>query len=114
MRTLLGTQTLNNTRWIYQEGKFYIVKVKDRRGNHHERKIPSSAVEYLGEKLRLGSLDTQSATAILEPVAEELRLRDTYGYQLGFLAQDILLILVVLGEATKTQRGRGWVYTARF
>jgi hypothetical protein len=48
-----------------------------------------------------------------EPKAAEFNLPYHYGHQLGYYAQDVLLILVALDKATMTKEGRRYIYTVR-
>jgi hypothetical protein len=40
-----------------------------------------------------------------------LGLHYTRGHHLGWATQDVLIVLVALGDAEKTQEGRAFVYT---
>ena len=112
MREFVGKVTLINTRRVYYEGDSFIVEAEDRRGQGHKIRVPQVAVEYLRDKLRAARrLTKRDAEKALAPVADTLGLHYTRGHHLGWSVQDVLIVLVALGDAEKTQEGRAFIYT---
>jgi hypothetical protein len=105
------TIRLRNTHRVYRDGRGgYLVEQEDAHGVQHTQRVSQEATDWLGSHLA-GSVTTrQEAAELLETVAQDLQLPFSYGYKLGYYAQDILLTLVAEGRATVDKVGRGFEY----
>ena len=113
MSKFLKTIELRNSRDIYRDGTEFLIVQKDKKGREYSRSVPSFVVDYLLMQLKGKRVIREDAQEILEPKAGEFNLPYHYGHQLGYYAQDVLLILVALDKATKTKEGRRYIYTVR-
>ena len=113
MAQFLATIELRNRRDIYKEGDEFLILQTDKKGREYKRSIPSFVVDYLSAQLKGKRVIREDAQEILEPKAAEFNLPYHYGHQLGFYAQDVLLVLVALDKATFTKEGRRYMYTVR-
>ena len=113
MAEFLKTLELRNRRKIYRDGSNFLIKHEDSKGQMHSRSIPSFVVDYLFIQLKGKRVIRDDAQEILEPKAAEFNLPYHYGHQLGYYAQDVLLMLVALDKATMTKEGRRYLYTIR-
>ena len=108
--TLLDRIHLRNPYEVYRQGDSYRVIGYSPNGQDYRHRVVGEAVRYLGERLRRRSVTAAQAAEILEPVATRFGLHYTYGDRLRYSAQDVLLILVALGEARVEKEGRSYVY----
>ena len=113
MSEFLKTIELRNRRDIYRDGSEFLIVQKDRRGREYSQSIPPFVVDYLFPQLKGKRVIREDAQEILEPKAAEFNLPYHYGHQLGYYAQDVLLVLVALGKATMTKEGRRYLYSIR-
>lgn len=111
MRELLDEIELRNAHRIFQDGDVYLDESEDRRGQLHTAKVNQETVDYLREALRGETVSAVEARDMLEGVASQLGLPYTYGHNLQFYAQSVLLVLVALGDAYVEKDGRGYLYT---
>ena len=86
---------------------------KDRKDREYSNAIPTFVVDYLFTQMKGKRVIREDAQEILEPKAAEFNLPYHFGHQLGFYAQDVLLILVALDRATMTKEGRRCIYAVR-
>ena len=113
MPEFLRTIELRNRRDIYREGNDFIIVQKDQKDREYSNSIPTFVVDYLFTQLKGKRVIREDAQEILEPKAAELNLPYQYGHQLGYYAQDVLLVLVALDRATITKEGRRYIYAVR-
>lgn len=67
-------------------------------------------MEYLYNELKGRKVTPKDASTVLAPVAKNLNLPFTYGHQLDFYAQEVLVVLVALGQASLSKEGRAYFY----
>lgn len=107
---LIGQIDLRNPHRIYQQGDSYAVVGESPNGQRYERRVSGEATRYLADRLRSRWVTAGQAAEVLEPVAARFALAYTYGHQLTYSAQDVLLVLVALGLASVEKEGRSFVY----
>lgn len=113
MIKFIGQVELRNSRRIYYQGDSYLVEqVNPRREQTtYSCDIPDKVVEYLYNELKGRQVRKEDASTVLHRVANQLNLPFTYGRQLDFYAQEVLVVLVALGQAILTKEGRAYFYT---
>lgn len=110
----IGKVELRNHHLVYyQEDSYRVEKVnpKKKEQETHYYDIPDKVVEYLYNEFKGRKVTTKDASTVLQPVANKLNLPYSYGDQLGYYAQEVLAVIVVLGKASLSQEGRAFFYT---
>ena len=113
MAEFIKTIEMRNRRDIYKEGDEFLILQTDKKGREYKSSIPSFVVDYLFAQLKGKRIIREDAQEILETKAAEFNLPYHYGHQLGYYAQDVLLVLVALDKATITREGRRYIYTVQ-
>ncbi len=108
--TLLDRIHLRNPYEVYQRGDSYRVVGYSSSGQDHRHRVTGEAVRYLGDRLRRRSVTASQAAELLRPMAARFGLSYTYGDQVRYSAQNVLLVLVALGRANVDKDGRSYVY----
>ena len=114
MKELLGQVDLRNLYQVYDESKFYLVtSVNPRKpgSQRHECKVYPEAISYLRDRMAGRHVTAEQAGDALQPVAERFKLPYTYGENLRYSGQYVLIATVALGHATVTKEGRSYVYS---
>ncbi|MCD6053570.1 MAG: hypothetical protein K0Q96_762 [Rubrobacteraceae bacterium] len=101
---------LRNPYEVYQRGDSYRVVGYSPSGQDHTHRVVGEAVRYLSDKLRRRSVTASEAAEIIRPMAARFGLTYTYGNQVKYSAQSVLLVLVALGRASVEKDGRSFVY----
>lgn len=110
-REMLGRVELRNERTVYKEGSRYLVEQIDGRGQLHTDIVTQDAVDYLYSALSGLEVTSEAAAESLELVASQLKLPYSYGRKLQFYAQSVLMVLIILGDASVEKVGRQYHYT---
>jgi hypothetical protein len=107
---LLQEIKLRNKHLVYTDGHdFRVVSVKEQ-GVEHTRVIPSENIERLAELSHGKTLTPPQATMLFGAYCSDLDLPYTFGHQLKYYVQDMLLVLVATERAKMSKEGRGYVY----
>jgi hypothetical protein len=111
-RRLLREIRLRNLYQVYEldDGSYSVVNT-DGRETRHEQAIKREVAEWLGDALSGGTVDKDEAADLLTDVAKEMGLPYTRGWQLGYYAQRVLLVLVARDEASFRRKGQRFLYT---
>ncbi len=109
MSELIGEVQLRNPRRVYREGANYRVEQIGTREQIYSKQVKDEVVEYLCKKLVGCQVTSEEAADVLKPVCNRFNLPYTYGEQLKYYAQEVLVVLVALGKAgVKKERRRYW------
>ncbi|MEG4486808.1 hypothetical protein [Microcoleus sp. D2_18a_B4] len=111
---LIGEVRLRNCHLVYREGSNYRVDVikAQRPTIVFTKNITCEVVEYLYNQLKGHQVNKDEAADVLKPVASKLNLPYSYGHQLAYYTQEVLVVLVAIGRASLSQQiGRGCCYT---
>jgi hypothetical protein len=108
---LIGEVQLRNLRRIFREGGNYRVEQIGTREQIYSKQIKNEVVEYLRNKLLNCQVTSEEAANALKPVCNRFNLPYTYGDQLNYYAQEVLVVLVALGKAGIKKKGRGYLYS---
>ena len=110
VRKLLAEVKLRNAYRIYQDGSGYVVESEDKHGRIYQERVSRETVTYLHDACRGRVVTKEEAADRLERGATSLRLPYTYGFKLQFYTQNVLLVLVALGDAHMEKNGRAYHY----
>lgn len=111
MSELIGEVQLRNPRRIFREGGNYRVEEIGTKEQIYSKQIKDEVVEYLCNKLLGCQVTSEEAANALKPVCNRFNLPYTYGKQLNYYAQEVLVVLVALGKAGVKKEGRRYWYT---
>ncbi|WP_377477774.1 MAG: hypothetical protein P2A85_04365 [Microcoleus anatoxicus] len=101
----------NSHRVYYQQDSYRVEQINQNREQvTYSYDIPDKAVEYLYNKLKGRKVTPKDASTVFNPVAKNFNLPFTYGHQLDFYAQEVLVVLVALGQASLSKEGRAYFY----
>ncbi|MEK0177946.1 MAG: hypothetical protein EAZ78_10165 [Oscillatoriales cyanobacterium] len=98
----------NSHRVYYQQDSYRVEQINPKKTYSYD--IPDKAVEYLYNKLKGRKVTPKDASTVFNPVAKNFNLPFTYGHQLDFYAQEVLVVLVALGQASLSKEGRAYFY----
>jgi hypothetical protein len=109
----IGQVELRNSRRVYyQEDSYRVEQINPNREQvTYSYDIPDKAVEYLYNQLKGRKVTPKDAATVLQPVAKNLNLPYNSGHQIGYYAQEALVVLVALRKASLTKEGRAYFYT---
>ena len=107
---LIKEITLRNKHFVYRDGDdFRVVSVKER-GVEYTTIIPSENKERLMQLCQGKTVTKDRATILFGANCDNLDLPYTYGHNLKFYVQAMLLVLVATGKATMNKKGTGYLY----
>lgn len=106
----IGKVELRNSRRVYYQDNSYRVEQINPKKTY-SCDISDKAVEYLYNKLKGRKVTPKDASTVLAPVAKNLNFPYTDDWQLDFYAQEVLVVLVALGQAILAKEGRAYFYT---
>ena len=102
----------NSHRVYYQQDSYRVEQINQNREQvTYSYDIPDKAVEYLYNQLKGCKVTPEDASTVLKPVAKNFNLPYKYGHKLDYYAQEVLVVLVALGQAILTKEGRAYFYT---
>jgi hypothetical protein len=109
----IGEVDLRNCHRVYREGADYRVdQVNESREQVvYSYTIPAEAVKYLCSQLKGRRVTKKEGAAVLKPVANRFNLPFNDDWKLDYYAQEVLVVLVALGQAWVNKEGRGYFYT---
>lgn len=109
MIKFIGQVELRNSHRVYYlEDSYRVEQINPKKTYSYD--IPDKAVEYLYNKLKGRKVTPKDASTVFNPVAKNFNLPFTYGHQLDFYAQEVLVVLVALGQASLSKEGRAYFY----
>ena len=111
MGELVGSVTIRNKRLVYRERGSFVVAHIDSKGVQHRYSIPEPAIDRLYALTKGETISKDEAASRIQDFAEELLLTYQYGWKLDFLALEMLVVLVALGNATLAREGRKYHFS---
>lgn len=102
----------NSHRVYYLEDYYRVEQINPNREQvTYSYDIPDKAVEYLYNQLKGRKVTPKDADTVLQAVAKNFNLPYNSGHKLDYYAQEVLVVLVALGQAILTKEGRAYFYT---